>query len=135
MRKGITPIIAIIVLLLITVALAGATWTYLSSYWGGLVSQNIQIMDSYCVGGDEGIFLLRNTGTSDVDPYDIIVMNGTGHGPRDWNWSTIGGTVFNETLGETAAPNEVFKLNLSCDGYCLYRFLVGGRSLTGSVQC
>jgi flagellin-like protein len=41
MRKGITPIIAIIVLLLITVALAGATWTYLSAYWVGIVGQSM----------------------------------------------------------------------------------------------
>jgi flagellin-like protein len=32
-KKGITPIIAIIILLLITIALAGAAYSYISTYW------------------------------------------------------------------------------------------------------
>ena len=34
MKKGITPIVSIIVLLLITVALAGVAWVYLSDFLG-----------------------------------------------------------------------------------------------------
>ena len=107
MRKGITPVIAIIVLLLITVALAGATWTYLSAYWQGIVGKNVQVMDSYCVAGTNGVILVRNTGT--------LSLSGTAVSAVD--------------------PGVVVKYNMSCRGLCLFRFLVGGRTMTASVQC
>ena len=75
MRKGITPIIAIIVLLLITVALAGAAWTYLSTYITGLTGQSVELQDYFCVGGQTPVILVRNTGTVDMPVADISIIN------------------------------------------------------------
>ena len=50
MKKGITPVIAIIVLLLITVALSGMAWAYFMQYYSGLTNNQIEIADAYCSG-------------------------------------------------------------------------------------
>jgi len=135
MRKGVTPIIAIIVLLLITVALAGATWTYLLSYWQGIVGKNIQIMDSYCIAGDEGIILVRNTGTQDIKVADITVINTTSGSDPSGDWYDLGGNYLNATKGDRITPGQVVRYNMSCERLCLFRFLAGGRTMIASVQC
>jgi len=43
MKKGITPIIAIIILLLITMALAATAWAFLSSYLDTMIGTSFQI--------------------------------------------------------------------------------------------
>jgi len=65
MKKGITPIVATIILLLITVALAGLAWTFLSQYYGGLTNKNIQVTDSYCLSGLAKVSL-RNIGSATI---------------------------------------------------------------------
>jgi flagellin-like protein len=130
MRKGVTPIIAIIVLLLITVALAGATWTYLSAYWTGIVGKNVQVMDAYCISGNTGVILIRNTGTNVIETGEIAVINTTSGDAAEGVWLDLNGSATS-----MANPGTVVKYNVSCSGMCLFRFLVGGRSLTASVQC
>jgi len=61
--KGITPIISIIILLLITIGLAGAAWTYMSGYFSGLTARYIEVGYSYCDGNVAKI-MLTNRGTS-----------------------------------------------------------------------
>ncbi len=73
--KGITPIIAIIVLLLITVAVAGSAWTYLQQYVGGLTSSQMEVVDYFCVGGNQAKILVRNTGTAGINTADISVID------------------------------------------------------------
>ncbi|MCX6814236.1 MAG: hypothetical protein NTY20_01085 [Candidatus Aenigmarchaeota archaeon] len=65
MKKGITPIIAVIILLLITVALAGMAWTFLSGYFTGMTAQNIQLVDYSCSGGTARV-IIRNAGTQTI---------------------------------------------------------------------
>jgi len=131
MKKGITPVIAIIVLLLITVALAGATWTYLSSYWEGIVGKNVQVMDSYCIAGNTGVVLVRNTGTRMIGTSEMTVINTSdGNPPTGGVWLDLNGSAITKV-----DPGIVVKYSMSCNGLCLFRFLVGGRSMTASVQC
>jgi len=80
MRKGITPIIAIIILLLITIALAGAAWTFLSGFLGTQIEKSFfvptggayctydSITDSYNI-----TVTVANTGTSTIKASDFIV--------------------------------------------------------------
>lgn len=65
MKKGITPIIAVIILLLITVALAGLAWTFLSGYFTGMTAQNIQLVDYSCSGSTVRV-IIRNAGTQTI---------------------------------------------------------------------
>jgi len=62
MRKGITPVIAIIVLLFITRALAGAAWTYLQTFMFGQISKTFDIPPggAYCENGLIKLYI-RNT--------------------------------------------------------------------------
>ena len=64
MKKGITPVISIIILLLITVALAGMAWTYLQSVLMGQVEKSIQIPrgGAFCESGKITAYVM-NTGT------------------------------------------------------------------------
>ena len=72
MRKGITPIISTIVLLLITVALAGAAWIYMSGFLNIQMEKSfiIQPGGAYCdVAGFIHVKVV-NTGTSAIIPTD-----------------------------------------------------------------
>jgi flagellin-like protein len=64
--KGITPIISIIVLLLITVSLAGAAYIFLSNYMTGYTGQAIQA-SGVCVGGTVAYVTVTNMGTQAID--------------------------------------------------------------------
>ena len=76
MRKGITPIIAVIILLLITVALAGLAWTFLSGYFSGMTAQNIQLIDYSCSGGTARV-IFRNAGTASISAALTCTLDGT----------------------------------------------------------
>jgi len=82
MKKGITPIIAIIILLLITIALAGAAWTYLQGFLFSQISKSFVIPTggAYCEKGQISVYVL-NTG------YDSILAN------EDFIVHTIDGIV------------------------------------------
>ncbi len=62
-RRGVTPIIAVVILLLITVALAGTAWTYLSGYVGTQTQKTFSIVTNgaFCEGGVAKVYIV-NTG-------------------------------------------------------------------------
>jgi len=66
MRKGITPIISTIVLLLITVALAGAAWVYIGGFMGTYTEKSFTIPTGGAYCDNAGTIHVRvvNTGTS-----------------------------------------------------------------------
>jgi flagellin-like protein len=66
MKKGITPIVATIIMLLITIALAGAAWTFLSGYFTSMTSQTIQVVGSSCAGTNTVKMVVRNMGTQTI---------------------------------------------------------------------
>lgn len=96
-RKGITPIISIIILLGITVALAGLAWTVLSNYIGGYTEKTFEIpFDGgvYCI--EDTVpnnwtirVFVRNTGTQPLVESDFTIVE-------------IDGTTVPTTLSETA---------------------------------
>jgi flagellin-like protein len=71
--KGITPIISIIILLLITVGIAAGAWTFISGYWGGLVGSAMEITSTICKGGTNATIYVHNMGTSNLN-----IQNGQG---------------------------------------------------------
>jgi flagellin-like protein len=73
--KGITPIISIIILLLITIGLASAAWTYMSGYMNNLISRTLDVTPASCIGGTQVTFLVRNAGTNNVGGDSINCMN------------------------------------------------------------
>jgi flagellin-like protein len=71
--KAITPIIAIIVLLLITIALAGAAWTFMSSLSSGYTQKAFQPVDSFCAGGF-ATMVIKNVGTDPIEISDTAIQ-------------------------------------------------------------
>ncbi|UCD02615.1 MAG: hypothetical protein JSV63_02365 [Candidatus Aenigmatarchaeota archaeon] len=120
--KGITPVIAIIILLLITVSLAGMGWTYISQYAGGLTAYQIDIVDSFCIGSGEVRIIVKNIGTGGIDVSEISVTNfTTGAQITTETWNVV-------VIGE----QETSTMSHSCSGDCRYR-LHGGAGIAKTV--
>ena len=64
--KGVSAIIATILLLMITIALAGTAYTYMSGMISGRTSKTISILDVSCSGSTITI-VLSNDGTTSID--------------------------------------------------------------------
>ena len=76
MKKGITPIVATIILLLITVALAGMAWAFLQGYFTNITGKNVQISDSFCMSGTNAVITVANIGT------DTVTLTGCSGSPN-----------------------------------------------------
>jgi flagellin-like protein len=75
MRKGITPVIAIIVLLLITVALAAFAYTFISGLFTGQTEKHMTIIPNgaYC-DGETITVLARNNGIQTPITYEDLMV-------------------------------------------------------------
>lgn len=90
--KGITPIISVIILLLITIGLASAAWTYMSGYMNSLTSRVLEISPASCIGGTQVTFLVRNAGTNNIGGDSINCMNMNSGQPEALTWQNLSGT-------------------------------------------
>jgi flagellin-like protein len=109
--KGITPIISTIVLLLITVALAGAAWVYMSGFLGTYTEKSFIIPTGGAYCDSTGQFHVRvvNSGTTKITAGDWIsaeVSNKTG----------TTGTVIALVKSEVATKGNVDLTNSSDTG-------------------
>jgi flagellin-like protein len=79
MRKGITPIISTIVLLLITVALAGAAWVYINNFMDMYTGKTFTVSTGgvFCDAGGKFHVRLVNSGTTGITASDWIAANVT----------------------------------------------------------
>lgn len=74
MKKGITPIISIIILLLITISLAGVAYTFLMGQMFGRISGSFQIPIGAAFCTNKLITInIANTGQSDLVTLDFII--------------------------------------------------------------
>jgi flagellin-like protein len=147
MRKGITPIIAVIILLLITVALAGMAWAFLNNYFTGMTGKNIQLIDYSCIGGNNVRVVLRNAGTQSISTAscsvssnvisctDVTVVKSQGGSPGQVNGGTGFGATNSILTGEVATFNDTCATGTSCT----YRFTtttgVGPSPNVATVNC
>lgn len=152
--KGITPIISIIILLLLTVGLAATAWTYMANYLTGITAKNIEISTQKCVtgrgtnAGEDAMAVIHNMGTATINvTNDITIWDKNGFAVPDVgiNWTTIEGGVISDI-----SPGRYGKVNIDCCGgtgaqeltgqgdcpkTCTYDILVGGRVNTVTVYC
>jgi flagellin-like protein len=128
MRKGITPIISIIVLLLITIALAGVAWTYLQ---GQLLVRTENAMEvpfngAWCDSSGTAFVTISNSGTTDIEVLEFQVAV-IGNNPA----------VAGQLIPQKEA--RVFQDNDGGVGYTgqvvPYRFVAGGAVVNGEIQC
>ena len=100
MKKGITPIIAVIILLLITVALAGMAWAFLSGYFTGMTAKTIAVVDYSCINGNQAQVIIRNAGTGPITmSAGCAAAGGVGGGTS--NVTTCGDLTISKTGGPT----------------------------------
>ncbi len=155
MKKGITPIIAIIILLLITIGLAATAWTYLSGFMAGY-TKSLTLVDSYCTGGTTSNVILRNTGTEPISlgtgctipTTDHVVTCGALTITRtDTDASGVTNNFDNSVVTPSITPNsgnlptqESLTFTDTCTQsgphVCTYRFTTGGTGATVvSIPC
>ena len=135
--KGITPIIAIIVLLLITVALAGVAWSYLQGYMGGLTSKSLEVRDYFCSSTNSPILVVANIGTTALGTGEIIVMDaGTGTSSVG-TWTAINGSAVIPSIPIGGVAKWTQTAACPSGTTCAYRVTAGagGRTQSVSVVC
>jgi flagellin-like protein len=144
--KGITPIISIIVLLLITISLAGAAYFFLTSYTSNLTGQALSV-SGICQAGSIARISVANMGTNSIDLGactgpgavsgdettcgDITIVSMDGH-TMDGNWSA---TSIGIQTGNN--PESATFRDYACSGFCQYAFTRSGemQPVTTSVRC
>lgn len=90
-QKGITPIIAILVILLITIAITGSAWIYISTYYSGMTREAIEITSVDCTSNGAMIYL-HNIGTDFISSNNIAITR-----------EVVAGACVNSTGEVTAA--------------------------------
>lgn len=102
--KGITPIISIIILLLITIGLASAAWTYMSVYLSSMMDRQLQVFPPDCIGGTTPSFTVRNSGTGNVGINDIYMRDVNSGGNVGLDWEDLSGAAM--AAGSVIGPGE-----------------------------
>jgi flagellin-like protein len=133
-QKGITPIIAILVILLITIAITGSAWIYISTYYGGITRETIEVTSADCTGSGVQIYM-RNAGTETVNENSIAVS-------RDVIANPAGGcqdgtvTVASMTVAPGASGSITDAVcNSTSTSVVRYTLIVGGRVQKVQVNC
>ncbi|MEM7821374.1 MAG: archaellin/type IV pilin N-terminal domain-containing protein [Candidatus Aenigmatarchaeota archaeon] len=142
MEKGVSAVIATILMLVITIALAGMAYMYISGVFTG-ATQGIEIVDSYCTGGIVTI-MIRNIGTSDISFVSgscTISENAATCGSITVIRTSGGNYAADSVTGDTSRiePGKTGTLkNTDCTGpkTCVYRIVPPiGKSIQASVFC
>jgi len=73
MKKGISGIIAVVLILLITVALAGSVYMYVTGMFSGKTANTISISSISCIDGNMTL-VINNDGSKDITSGDLKIL-------------------------------------------------------------
>ncbi|UCC92087.1 MAG: hypothetical protein JSV39_02405 [Candidatus Aenigmatarchaeota archaeon] len=135
--KGITPIISIIILLLITVGLAAAAWTYMGNYLTTLTAKSIEIPTQKCIGGD-AMAVIHNMGTATITlANDVTVWNDQGNVVPDASisWEDLSGAVITQIEAGKYGKVEITCCAADCPKTCSFDLIIAGRTNTITTYC
>lgn len=123
--KGVSTVIATILMLIITIALAGMAYMYIAGVFTSSV-QGIEIVDSYCDSGEVAI-TIRNIGTSPITSLNIKQTS-----PQD--------DILAFPFQETIDPGKTITYIDVCEGLtgrsCIYRITPPiGKAATATAFC
>jgi len=135
--KGITPIISIIILLMITVGLAAAAWSYMLTYMESLTAKSIEISMQKCADGD-ALAVVHNMGTAKITiASDVVIWDKDGDlvsGGIDWE--DLQGTDITEIdAGKYGKVTIACCTGAACPKTCTFDIVVAGRSRPITVFC
>lgn len=114
MKKGISTVIATLLMLVITIALAGFAYTYISSVLQARTAVTLDILESTCIGNPISV-TVRNEGTS---PSGTVTVSGT-----QPDGSTSAG-----------APCTIATINAGVSGSCSITRTVGAATGTYRIR-
>ena len=119
--KGISAIIATLLILVITLGLAGLAYTYISRIFTAR-TRTLFVIDAFCYGTDAKI-IVRNEGTTDISGSSVKLIHASG------------GTCSNSKKPTTFPPGEEVMWNLTgCQSGKIHVYrLIGPASSTEVV--
>lgn len=140
--KGVSEIIATILMLMITLAISGTAYIFIS---GALTqqTQGLEIIDAFCQDGTPDVInlILRNLGTNAIVTSGVSITQTTPAdddgvpppGPADPNKVWVGGVT-------SIQPGVTATLQDACEGTgprtCIYRVLPpAGRTVVAALAC
>ena len=143
--KGIATVIATILMLMITIALAGTAYLYISGAFTSQ-TQGIEMVDAFCSTGIQARISFRNIGTTDItfdaDSCAPAIGSPSTCGSIDVTRTSGGGTASFDGDDATVEPGTTATLiDTGCAApgspiTCVYRITPpSGRSVVATVSC
>jgi flagellin-like protein len=135
--KGVSAVIATILMLMITIAMAGVAYMYISGIFTAKTGTIVEIDESAtsCTGGSITVWV-RNSGTIAFNK-NLIILSGTNSagGALTGGGACTGGTSATLNAGAGAVACDTAKLTNALNGN--NRIVVSGPSntATGSIYC
>jgi flagellin-like protein len=128
MRKGISTIIATIILVVITIGLISTAYLYFSGLIGGMTEGAISLVDAYCVAAsDDIIAIVKNEGTADISSLNCIIngaaCNADGNENTDCDLGLSPGDICTYNITDTI-PDSINQIRI-----------IAANSVGGAVQC
>lgn len=114
-QKGISAIIATILLLLITIALAASVYVYMSGMIGSRISKTISVLDASCSETDITL-VISNDGTNEIKDGEVkifvnnVQVTGSPVGailPHETNVTTVTGSPGSNSVLVLSPSNPV----------------------------
>jgi flagellin-like protein len=124
--KGVSTVIATVLMLVITIALAGMAYGVISG-WFTSSTQGIEVADSFCTSGTV-TFVIRNIGTAAVTSLTCTQTSPTGD-----TCTFIGAPAINIQPGQTQTVTEACSTGGKS---CIYRIAPPiGKTIEATVYC
>jgi flagellin-like protein len=140
--KGITPIISVIILLLITVGLAAAAWTYMGNFFSSITAKTIEIPTQKCINGTNVMTIIHNMGTESISLTNDVVVLSNGMPVIPVWWCSVSGMCDgNDNITSVQAggfAKAIIKNCVTTPGQaktCNYDFVVASRTQSVNVYC
>jgi hypothetical protein len=131
-------------MLMITIALAGMAYTYISGIFTSKTATGVEVVDTYCAGGNATI-TLRNIGTTALDVGTVCTVSACGAltVARTSPSAFVVGDIFAASPTGSINPGTTFALvDAACATTstgsltCVYRLTAPGQStVTATVYC
>lgn len=145
--KGISTVIATILMLMITIGLAGTAYLFISGAFQQQ-TQGLEVVDAFCSGGTSARITMRNVGTSDIsfdaDDCTVAANSATCGSIRITRTSGLGTFAAKGSTAADAVIEPGTTATLISDGCtttgnpstCVYRITPpSGRSIVATVSC
>jgi hypothetical protein len=128
--KGISTIIATIIMVVITIGLISVAYLYMSGLITGTTATNIQLADAYC-NSTAIIYLIRNIGTSGITSLTFY-MDGTQKTSAN---SALSCTPEVSTSSPLGASNSTSCVHTASKGIHQIRVVGPSNAAPGTVDC